>query len=431
LYLFCNELSFRMMKKQFSPWRWIPSLYFTEGIPYVMAMTVSVIMYKRFGLSNTDIAFYTGWLYLPWVIKPFWSPFVDLLKTKRWWILSMQLFIGVGLAGVAFVLPTPGYFQISICLFWLVAFSSATHDIAADGFYMLALDERRQSFFVGIRSTFYRLATIFGQGLLVIMAGYLEQKTHNIPYAWSITLLVAAGIFIAVFAYHKFALPHPPADGKTIGVQYKQTFLRFAEVFSSFFAKKDVGIFIAFMLLYRLSEAMLVKLASPFMLDARSVGGLGLSTEAVGLVYGTVGVAALTVGGILGGIAISRRGLSYWTLPMTLAITLPNAVYVYLALQQPTSLMLINTAVALEQFGYGFGFTAYMMYLIRFSEGQYKTSHYALCTGFMALGMMLPGMAAGFIETWLGGYAHFFIFVMICTIPTIAIVPFVESKFRR
>ena len=312
-----------------------------------------------------------------------------------------------------------------------MAFSSATHDIAADGFYMLALDERRQSFFVGIRSTFYRLATIFGQGLLVIMAGYLEQKTHNIPYAWSITLLVAAGIFIAVFAYHKFALPHPPADGKTIGVQYKQTFLRFAEVFSSFFAKKDVGIFIAFMLLYRLSEAMLVKLASPFMLDARSVGGLGLSTEAVGLVYGTVGVAALTVGGILGGIAISRRGLSYWTLPMTLAITLPNAVYVYLALQQPTSLMLINTAVALEQFGYGFGFTAYMMYLIRFSEGQYKTSHYALCTGFMALGMMLPGMAAGFIETWLGGYAHFFIFVMICTIPTIAIVPFVESKFRR
>jgi hypothetical protein len=416
------------MKKQTSVWSWLPSLYFAEGIPYVIVMNLSVIMYKRLGLSNTDIAFYTGWLYLPWVIKPLWSPFVDLLKTKRWWIVSMQLLIGSGLAGVAFTLPAPFYLQVSLVLFWLMAFGSATHDVAADGFYMLALDEREQSFFVGIRSTFYRLATIFGQGALVVAAGYLERTTCNIPYAWSLTLLVAAGLFVAFSVYHRFVLPTVSDDRRDRRKSYSDTWQEFGRVVVAFFDKKNIGIAIVFMLIYRLSEAMLVKLASPFMLDARSEGGLGLSTEAVGVVYGTVGIIALIVGGILGGIAISRWGLRRCLMPMALALTLPNLVYVYMALWQPTSLVLINGAVAAEQFGYGFGFTAYMMYLIRFSEGEYKTSHYAICSGFMALGMMLPGMAAGWIQTTLGSYLSFFIFVVVCILPTIAIVPLVRSK---
>ncbi|EFI16110.1 AmpG protein [Bacteroidetes oral taxon 274 str. F0058] len=416
------------MKKQTSVWSWLPSLYFAEGIPYVIVMNLSVIMYKRLGLSNTDIAFYTGWLYLSWVIKPLWSPFVDLLKTKRWWIVSMQLLIGSGLAGVAFTLPAPFYLQVSLVLFWLMAFGSATHDIAADGFYMLALDEREQSFFVGIRNTFYRLATIFGQGALVVAAGYLERTTGNIPYAWSLTLLVAAGLFVAFSVYHRFVLPTVSDDRRDRRKSYSDTWQEFGRVVVAFFDKKNIGIAIVFMLIYRLSEAMLVKLASPFMLDARSKGGLGLSTEAVGVVYGTVGIIALIVGGILGGIAISRWGLRRCLMPMALALTLPNLVYVYMALWQPTSLVLINGAVAAEQFGYGFGFTAYMMYLIRFSEGEYKTSHYAICSGFMALGMMLPGMAAGWIQTTLGSYLSFFIFVVVCILPTIAIVPLVRSK---
>ena len=416
------------MKKQTSIWSWLPSLYFAEGIPYVIVMNLSVIMYKRLGLSNTDIAFYTGWLYLPWVIKPLWSPFVDLLKTKHWWIVSMQLLIGSGLAGVAFTLPAPFYLQVSLVLFWLMAFGSATHDVAADGFYMLALDEREQSFFVGIRSTFYRLATIFGQGALVVAAGYLERTTGNIPYAWSLTLLVAAGLFVAFSVYHRFVLPTVSDDRRDGRKSYSDTWQEFGRVVVAFFDKKNIGIAIVFMLIYRLSEAMLVKLASPFMLDARSEGGLGLSTEAVGVVYGTVGIIALIVGGILGGIAISRWGLRRCLMPMALALTLPNLVYVYMALWQPTSLVLINGAVAAEQFGYGFGFTAYMMYLIRFSEGEYKTSHYAICSGFMALGMMLPGMAAGWIQTTLDSYLNFFIFVVICILPTIAIVPLVRSK---
>ena len=418
------------MKKQTSIWSWLPSLYFAEGIPYVIVMNLSVIMYKRLGLSNTDIAFYTGWLYLPWVIKPLWSPFVDLLKTKRWWIVSMQLLIGSGLAVVAFTLPAPFYLQVSLVLFWLMAFGSATHDVAADGFYMLALDEREQSFFVGIRSTFYRLATIFGQGALVVAAGYLERTTGNIPYAWSLTLLVAAGLFVAFSVYHRFVLPTVSDDRRDSRKSYSDTWQEFGRVVVAFFDKKNIGIAIVFMLIYRLSEAMLVKLASPFMLDARSDGGLGLGTEAVGVVYGTVGIIALIVGGILGGIAISRWGLRRCLMPMALALTLPNLVYVYMAFWQPTSLVIINGAVAAEQFGYGFGFTAYMMYLIRFSEGEYKTSHYAICSGFMALGMMLPGMAAGWIQTTLGSYLNFFIFVIICILPTIAIIPLVRSKME-
>lgn len=408
-----------------NPWSWIPTLYFAEGLPYVVVMTVAVIMYKRFGLSNTEIALYTSWLYLPWVIKPFWSPFVDILKTKRWWIITMQLLIGAGMAGVAFTLPTPFYLQASLAFFWLMAFSSATNDIASDGFYMLALDDSQQSFFVGIRSTFYRLAMITGQGLLVILAGGLEKSTGKVPFAWSITFFILAGLFVAFFVYHKFALPRPASDTGKSATTPGEVAKEFGRTFASFFTKKGIGLAIAFILIYRLAEAMLVKMASPFLLDGRDVGGLGLNTQQVGLVYGTVGVIALTLGGIIGGIVASRQGLKYWLWPMALAITLPNAAYVFLSMYMPENFIWVNVAVAIEQFGYGFGFTAYMLYLIYFSQGEHKTAHYSICTGFMALGMMLPGMAAGWIQEQLG-YQNFFIFIMIATIPTLLLIPFMK-----
>lgn len=415
-----------MMKKATTrnAWAWIPSLYFAQGIPYVVVMTVSVVMYKRLGLSNTDIALYTSWLYLPWVIKPIWSPLIDSLRTKRFWIISMQLLVGGGLAGVAFTLPASNFVQYSLAFLWLMAFSSATHDIAADGFYMLGLSEHQQAFFVGIRNTFYRLAMLAGQGPLVILAGYLENNSTNLPVAWSITFFILAALFIAFFLWHMLILPHPPADEKR-GGNIREVLADFGETFISFFQKKGIITGLLFILVYRLGEAQLVKLASPFMLDEASKGGLGLTTEDIGFVYGVAGILALTAGGILGGIAVARHGIGRWLWPMVLAMNVPNLVYVYLAFAQPANIAVITSCVVAEQFGYGFGFTAYMLYMIYLSQGKHKTAHYALCTGFMALGMMLPGMVSGKIQDLIG-YQHFFIWVLICTIPGFIVAAFLK-----
>lgn len=408
-----------------SPWSWIPTLYFAEGLPYVAVMTLSVIMYKRLDISNADIALYTSWLYFPWVIKPIWSPFVDLLKTKRWWIWAMQLLIGGGMAGIAFLLPGDFFFRGTLAFFWLMAFSSATHDIAADGFYMLGLNEEQQAFFIGIRNTFYRVAMITGQGLLVMLAGWIEMATGQIPLAWSLVFFVLAGIFIGLALWHRYILPKPASDRQRTDVSWRNIGTAFGKTFVSFFQKKGIVPALLFMLTYRLGESQLVKLASPFLLDGKEAGGLGLSTTQVGFTYGTVGVVALLVGGILGGIAISKGGLQRWIWWMALAISLPNAVYLYLAYAMPDSFLIVNACVAVEQLGYGFGFTGYTMYLMLFSEGEYKTSHYALCTGFMALGMMLPGMCSGWIQELIG-YKLFFVWVMVCCIPLFLVLPFIR-----
>lgn len=406
--------------KRTSPWAWIPTLYFAQGLPYVAVMTISVIMYKRLGISNADLAFYTGWLSLPWVIKPLWSPFIDLIKTKRWWITTMQLLIGAGLAGIAFTVPTSYFFQLTLAVFWLLAFSSATHDIAADGFYMLGLSSHEQALFVGIRSTFYRIATIAGQGLLIMLAGRLETSTQNIPFAWSITFMVLSGVFLALWGYHKFVLPRPHSDASAHQVSTSTLMHEFWATFVSFFRKEQAGIAILFMLLYRLPEAQLAKMSIPFLIDPIEQGGLGLTTEQIGWVQGTVGIIGLTLGGILGGIAVSHGGLKRWLWPMVWAISLPDIVYVYLSYVQPESLLLVNTCVFIEQFGYGFGFTAYMLYLIYFANGEHKTAHYAICTAFMALGMMIPGMVAGWLQETMG-YQHFFIWIMACTVATFGV----------
>jgi len=652
-----------------SPWRWVPSLYFAEGLPYVVVMVVSVIMYKRLGISNTDIALYTSWLYLPWVVKPFWSPVVDVLKTKRFWTVAMQLFIGAGLAGVALTLPAPDFFRYSLAFLWLLAFASATHDIAADGFYMLALSERDQAWYVGIRSTFYRAAMIFGQGALVILAGALESATGlppatfdvqaveaaapltdaaspagdapaavveaapgevrlvlgtedlalalptrpaaevdslvaaakaanlasghvapppeaaeeaagdepgwwstsvsgplgawigrtfgieraappplagntgvvtlrlsaplpagetavvnlrqsdgdksiklvegerleftaenwdrpaqvvvqldpkldspttttfearsgNLPLAWSLTFFVLAGLMIGLMAWHAVALPRPASDrpaadaGPGAIPQYLVFLVAFAatlavllvpmlvwgvvggllkrdlpwgrvfralpfagtpfaEAIVSFFEKPAIATVVAFILLYRFAEAHLVKLNNPFLLDTTEAGGLALSTGEVGFVYGIFGVAGLVAGGILGGMLAARDGLRRWLWPMVLAINVPNAVYLWMATARPDSVPLISTAVTLETFGYGFGFTAFLLYLIYASDGPHKTAHYAICTGFMALGMMIPGMYSGWLEDLIG-YPRFFAWVLIATIPSFLVASLVR-----
>ena len=399
-----------------NPWAWVPTLYFAEGVPYVAVMTISLIMYKRLGLSNTDITLYTSWLYLPWVIKPLWSPFVDMLKTKRWWIITMQLLIGAALAGVAFTIPGPWWLQGSLCFFWLMAFSSATHDIAADGFYMLGLDQHEQAYFVGIRSTFYRIATIFSSGLLVGLAGALQVLTRNITYSWSLVFYLMAGLFIALWLYHSWALPKPAEDGERQQRSIAGIVNEFRQTVVTFFQKPQVWAGICFMLFYRMPEGLLAKVSALFLVDAGHNGGLGLSDGEYGLVQGTVGVIGLTLGGILGGIAASRDGLKRWLWPMVMAITLPDLVYVYLSYAMPTDLLVINVCVFIEQFGYGFGFSAYMLYLIYYSMGEHKTSHYALCTAFMALSMMIPGMFAGALQEAVGYQAFFLIVVGACSL---------------
>ncbi len=599
-----------------NPWLWIPSLYFAEGIPYVVVMTVSVIMYKRLGISNADIALYTSWLYLPWVLKPLWSPVVDILKTKRFWIVTMQLFVGAGLAGVALTIPVPDFFQYTLAFFWLLAFSSATHDIAADGFYMLGLTENQQAWFVGVRSTFYRVAMITGQGLLVILAGYVESQSGlstldvrvrsvaersvqsdqdqmpgglqtdemkiiaspedieilmetvpksyvdsvvsfvrvsnlnsghekaegeageagtenepgwwsinivqpleeflrdsfgpekgsqrktdvagnigvlelrlsrqpdageevvvnfgresgdnsislvegsrfvftdqnwnvparavvqldpklryeteasfslragNIPLSWIVTFVVLGGLFVVFFVYHKFILPYPATDRAAVTSPQSNPLEDFVETFVLFFKKKRIGTILAFLLLFRFAEAQIVKLASPFLLDAQEVGGLALTTGQVGFVYGTVGILALTLGGLLGGFVAAQKGLKAWIWWMVLAINVPDITYIYLSQTLPDQFWIVNVCVAIEQFGYGFGFTAYMLFMIYVSQGNHKTAHYAICTGFMALGMMIPGMFSGWLQEIIG-YKNFFVWVLIATIPAFVVTKFI------
>jgi len=410
-----------MIQKDKGAWAWVPVLYFTQGIPYVLVVTVSVIMYKRLVLSNSDIGLYTSWLYLPWVLKPLWSPFVDLNGTKRNWFLYMQLIISLAILGVGLTLPTTIFFTTTLACFWMAAFASATNDIASDGYYMLGLTEKKQAFFVGMRSTFYRLAMITGQGLIVILAGFLENYYGDNTKAWSITMIAAAILMLSLTIANFFVTPKYETS-EAIVQEKPESFL---EVFISFFKKPNIGIALAFILSYRLGESQLVKMAAPFLLDKTSAGGLEYSTEAVGTIYGTVGVIMLSLGGILGGILISKDGLKKWMLPMVLSLNIPNAMYAILALTKTTSLSAVIATVVLEQFGYGFGFAAFLIFLIYTAEGISKTSHYAIATGFMALGMMLPGMVSGYIQEWLG-YGGFFVWVVIAALPALFLLRFIK-----
>lgn len=411
---------------------WIPTLYVAEGLPYFAVNTLTVLMYVKLGIGLAEMAFFTGWLYLPWVIKPFWSPFVDLFKTKRLWTIAMQFLIAFTMAAVGFLLPTSFFFSSTLVFFWLMAFFSATHDIAADGYYMLELSSHQQAAFVGVRSTFYRIASIIGQGGLVMLAGYLETQCDRPATAWSAVFFSLSVFFFLIALYHTRFMPCAASDRPTPDVTPRTILRDFGNTFVTFFRKPHIASALCFMLLYRLPEALCIKLVQPFLVDSREMGGLALSTSQVGFVNGTVGVIALLAGGILGGIAIAAGGLKKWLWPMALSLTLPCIFYCFLAMTQPESFTLISAAIAIEQFGYGFGFTAFMLYLIYFSRGESQTSHYAFCTAFMALGMMIPGMFAGWLHDIFEqysifgadgpqGYVNFFWLVMISCLATFAV----------
>ena len=428
--------------KRISPWAWVPTLYFAQGIPYFIVNNISVLMFAKMGVPNGEMALFTSLLYLPWTIKPFWSPFIDIIKTKRWWIISMQILMSIAFILLTLSIPKPdeatiaagttpiSMFTITLVLFIITAFASATHDIAADGFYMLALKQSDQAAFVGIRSTFYRLASIFGQGVLVAIAGAIELRNKDIPLSWTITMLVTAVMFSLVTFYHLYAIPKPTSDKSVLTpgtASAKAIFQEFGRTFATYFTKPGVWLAIAFMLLYRLPEAFLIKMCMPFLVASKEAGGLELSTAEVGIVYGTIGVIFLTVGGILGGLFASRIGLKKSIWWMAACMTLPCLTFVYLAIGQPDNLFAISTAIAIEQFGYGFGFTAYMLYMMYFSEGEFKTSHYAICTAFMALSMMIPGMFAGYLQEAVG-YVNFFWIVILCCAATIVVTVFADRK---
>lgn len=438
------------------PYAWVPSLYLAEALPYVAVMVIATTMYKRLGLTNTELALYTSWLYLPWVIKPLWSPFIAAIRTERWWVLLMQFLIGAGFAGIAFTLPTSYWLQGSLAFFWLLAFASATHDIAADGLYILGLDTHDQSLYVGIRSTFYRIGNIIGQGLLVMLAGWLE-RSHTVPVSWSVTFLVLAGVFLALWLWHSVSLPRVKSSSAVLAAEQSTSALcddisreeshapsvlrDFWLALRTFFTKPHIVSALLFMLLFRFPEGQLVKIANPFLLDSAESGGLALSTEAVGFVYGTIGIVGLTIGGLLGGWCVSRHGLKRWLWPMVLSISLPDLVYVYLSYVAPSfastfaatdqfsifnlQFSIVNLCVFIEQFGYGFGFTAYMLYLVYFSQGERSTAVFSICTAFQALGMMLPGMLAGWMADHLG-YQRFFWWVIGCCLVTFAVSAFIK-----
>lgn len=426
-----------MPRKDRTAWAWVPSLYFFEGLPYFIVNTISVIILKRLGLGNGDVAMYTGLLYLPWVIKPLWSPFVDVLKTKRWWIMTTETIMCLCIWWCSYeihadVLSKGVHFYLLLGLFWVTAFASATHDIAADGFYMLSLDEHKSTQFVGIRNTFYRIASVFGQGVLVMLAGMLELRYGDVPRAWRMVMTFSAVFLAVITVWHNWvALPYPDEDrpsgdgGKLSGDSrrpaVKEVARKLSDSFVTFFHKDGIVIAMLFMLLYRLPEAFVVKMMNPFFLDPVSVGGLGLTTEDVGLVYGTSGAVALIAGGILGGLVAGKWGLKKCLWSMALSLTLPCVVFLLMALFQPSNLWLIGAGVCLDQFGYGFGFTAYTLYLMYFSRGEYKTSHYSICTAFMALSMMIPGMVAGYVQEAVG-YPIFFTIVILCFVATFAVV---------
>lgn len=432
-----------MKSKNLSPWLWVPTLYFAEGVPYFVVNNISVMMFTKMGVPNGDMAFFTTLLYFPWFLKGVWSPLVDVVRTKRWWIVTMQVLLTALMVLLTLTLPHPSadviqsgqtpisMFTLTLVLFIIAAFASATHDIAADGYYMLAHSPSSQAAFIGIRSTFYRIASVFGQGVLVFIAGSIETRTGDIPYSWQVTLGVSAVIFFLITLYHIFCLPHSdedrPRQASVEEAKTKSNWSELAESFVTFIKKPNVLWAIAFMLLYRLPEGFLIKMCQPFLVRSTETGALGLSTEVVGLIYGTFGVIALLAGGIVGGIVASKIGLKRSLWVMAACMTLPCLTFVYLAIYQPDNIVLISIALCIEQFGYGFGFTAYMLYMMYFSEGEFKTSHYAICTAFMALSMMLPGFVAGYIQEAIG-YVNFFWMVMLCCIATIAVTSIVRRQ---
>ncbi len=407
-----------------SPWSWVPTAYFMEGLPFVMIITVSSIMYKNFGLSNSQITYYTGWLMLPWSIKPLWAWFIETFKTKRWWIYAMELTFASSLFLVAISLHTNYYFQLSLIAFAICTFASASHDIAVDGFYLMNLTSGEQSFFVGMLSSFYQSAKIFGSGVLVILSGvFLAHSNHNVALSWSAVIIIATILAFAIGIYHMKVLPRTEVttDNKNINTAIHQI----KNIFISLFKLDQIWITILFALTFRLGETMLAKIVPLFILDNRSSGGLGFDNTYVGL-SNIFNLAAIIIAGILGGVFISRFGLKKCLWPMLLVVNIPHIIFVYLAYAKPTNQISVLALQALEHFTANISLTGYMMvlfYVVR--DSKYKTAHYAFIAAIMMLTNMLPSMASGSLQELLG-YRHYFVFILFAMIPSVLVIPFIK-----
>lgn len=411
---------------------WVPSLYFAEALPFSAVMLISVIMFKELGLTDGQITVYTGWLGLPWVIKPVWSPVIDNLRTKRWWIVSMQFLMGAALALVAFTLPADFWLQGTLAIFMLIAFASATHDISADGFYIIGLHEREQELYVGVRNTFYRIGMVTGQGALVLLAGYMQDgllgdALQSVSASWMVVFIILGGMMSMLGLYHWYVLPkvetavHEYFD---LGEQLRE----FGRTLRVFVTKPHLVSALCFILLFRLPEGLLTKIVPLFLTRDAAEGGLAMSNMDFGLIYGTLGVIGLLLGGIAGGWAVSKWGLKRCLWPLVLCITLPDLVYVYLSYFPDNSLWLTGSCVCIEQIGYGLGFAAYTLYLVTFSRGERSTAVFSICTAGQYLGgVMIPGMVSGLISENIG-YQNFFWVVMACCLVTFAVSAMVKIR---
>ena len=408
------------MQKKSNAWLWIPTLYFASGLPYHAITSISDIMYKDMGIGNAQIAMYTSLLLIPWTIKPLWSPFVEMISTRRKWTLASQLLLAICFAAIALAVPSRHFLQLTLAALFLGAFVSSTHDIALDGFYILGLPQEKQSFFSGIRNTFYRIATVFSSGILVMLANEVAKRSGNSHTAWSATFAITGIIMLALYLYHKKAMPKPENDTAGTTNSLKEAFGNYGDIIKTYFQKPGIWQALLFLLLFRFPEAQLGKIGKLFLMDSVTQGGLALDKGEIGFIYGVLGVIGLIIGGIAGGICISRKGLKYWLWPMVVAISLPDAVYIYMSSALPHDMTIISSCIFIEQLGYGFGFTAYTLYMIYFAQGKYPTAHFAISTAFMSLGMMLPGMFAGKLQESMG-YENFFIWVTACTIITFVV----------
>ena len=402
-----------------SPIAWVPSLYFAQGVPFFVVMAIATLLFKDLGVPNADVTRWTNTLGLAWAVKPLWSPFLEAVPSKKRLVIVFQLVGATTLGLVALALNVPHSVALVLAILGFTAFGSATHDIASDGLYIASLTDRQQAGYAGWQGAFFNAARLFARGGVLVLVGVLE-KTMEAAHAWSAVFLLLAAVMAVLAAYHAWALPdtrgaEPPARdlgriARTLG-----------EVVVDFFRKPGIGFAIAFIILFRAGEGQIQSVGPLFLKDARAAGGLGLTTDQIGVVYGTWATVAFVGGSIVGGYFTSWLGLRRSMVWLVIAMNLPNVVYWWLSTARPTDMSLIATGLSIEMFGYGFGFVGIILFIMQVvAKGRFTTAHYALGTGVMQLGFILSGTWSGEIQTWLG-YQHFFLWVLACAVPVLVL----------
>ena len=409
-----------------NPIYWVPSTWFAMGLPFVALAAASSIMYKNMGISDSQIAFWTSLIMLPWTIKPLWGPFLEMFKTKKFFVYSTQIFTGCVFGLIALTLHLNHFFAFSIALFAIIAFSGATHDTAADGVYLNELSPKMQATYVGWQGAFYNIAKIFSGGILVYLAGELEKK-QGVATAWMVVMFLYGVMMVILGLYNRAVLPDN--ENNTQPQNLKEGLAILKDVIITFFQKKNIWYSLCFIVFYRFAEGQAIKITPLFFKAARSEGGLGLTTSQIGLLYGVFGSLAFVIGSIAAGYFISNKGLTRKSLLILCSFfNIPFLAYAYLAVYIPDNVMVIGIAVAVEYFGYGFGFIGLILFIMQnMAPGKYKMAHYAFGSGLMNLGFMVPSMISGFVSDYLG-YKDFFIWVLISTIPAFIITWLVPLK---